>query len=173
MSGTIVEPKPGSDVGRVVVTVVVENIEDGDHADRGEISKDQIRRLSVEALVDSGATFFCLPKSVVEQLGLKFHRMRETRTIAGSMTLEIFRGASIDVQGRACTVEVMALPVLPSYRLPAPGRACTVEVMALPEGRQPLLGQIPLETLDWWVDTANRRLVGNPEHGGQWMAEVF
>ena len=151
MSGTIVEPKPGSDVGRVVVTVVVENIEDRDRADHGEISKDQIRRLSVEALVDSGATFFCLPKSFVEQLGLKLHRIRETRTIAGPMTLEIFRGASIDVQGRACTVEVMALP----------------------EGRQPLLGQIPLETLDWWVDTANRCLVGNPEHGGQWMAEVF
>lgn len=151
MSGTIVEPKPGSDVGRVVVTVAIENIEDGDRADRGEISKDQIRRLSVEALVDSGATFFCLPKPLVEQLGLKFHRMRETRTIAGPMTLGIFRGASIDVQGRGCTVEVMALP----------------------EGRQPLLGQIPLETLDWWVDTANRRLVGNPEHGGQWMAEVF
>lgn len=48
-----------------------------------------------------------------------------------------------------------------------------VEVMALPQGRQPLLGQIPLETLDWWVDTASWRLVGNPEHGGHRMAEVF
>ena len=45
--------------------------------------------------------------------------------------------------------------------------------MELPAGRQVLLGQLPLETLDWWVDTVSHRLVGNPEHGGEWMAEVF
>ena len=28
-------------------------------------------------------------------------------------------------------------------------------------------------TLDWWIDITNHRLVGNPEHGGEWMAEVF
>ncbi len=151
MSGTIVEPKPGCDVERVVVTVAVENVEDRKRADRGEIGDDHVRRISVEALVDSGATFFCLPESVIEQLGLDFDRTRETRTITGPLMMSIYGGAKIEVQGRACRVEVMGLP----------------------EGRQPLLGQIPLETLDWWVDTANRRLVGNPEHGGQWMAEVF
>ncbi len=150
MSGTIVEPKPGVDVGRVVVTVAVENVEDRKRADQGEIGDDQIRRISVEALVDSGATFFCLPESVIEQLGLDFDRTKETRTITGPLMMSIYGGAKIEVQGRACRVEVLALP----------------------ESRQPLLGQIPLETLDWWVDLANRRLVGNPEHGGQWMAEV-
>ena len=74
MSGTIVEPKPGCDVGRVVVTVAVENVEDRKRADRGEIGDDRVRRISVEALVDSGATFFCLPESVIEQLGLDFDR---------------------------------------------------------------------------------------------------
>ena len=151
MSGTIVEPKPGCDVGRVVVTVAVENVEDRKRADRGEIGNDRVRRISVEALVDSGATFFCLPESVIEQLGLDFDRTRETRTITGPLTMNIYGGAKIEVQGRACRVEVMGLP----------------------KGRQTLLGQIPLETLDWWIDTANHRLVGNPEHGGQWMAEVF
>lgn len=47
----------------------------GPRTDRGEISDDQVRRLSIEALVDSGATFFCLPKSLIQQLGLKFYRM--------------------------------------------------------------------------------------------------
>ena len=36
MSGTVVEPKPGVDVGRVVVTVGVENVEDRKRADHGE-----------------------------------------------------------------------------------------------------------------------------------------
>lgn len=88
---------------------------------------------------------------MIAQLGLIFDQDRETRTVSGPITLKVYRGARIEVQGRACSVEVMALP----------------------EGRQCLLGQIPLETLDWWVDTVNHRLVGNPEHGGEWMAEIF
>ena len=67
------------------------------------------------------------------------------------MSLKVYGGAIIEVQGRSCHAEVMAIP----------------------ENRQALLGQIPLETLDWWIDTKNHRLVGNPEHGGQWMAEAF
>lgn len=82
---------------------------------------------------------------------MRFRRTRDTRTVAGLMTLNNYGIATIDVQDRSCDVEVMALP----------------------EGRQSLLGQIPLETLDWWIDLKNRRLVGNPEHDGQWMAEVF
>ena len=151
MAAGIVEPKPGIDMGRVIVEIVVENVLDRDRADAGELLPDQVRRLSTEALVDSGATFLCLPLSEIEKLGLAFDRERDTRTVSGVMKMKVYRGARLVVQGRACNVEVMALP----------------------EGRQVLLGQIPLETLDWWIDTVNHKLVGNPEHGGQWMAEVF
>jgi clan AA aspartic protease len=151
MAPQVVEPKPGVDMGRVIVPVVVENALDQARAARGEIAASEVRRVQVDALVDTGATFFCMPEALVQQLGLEFDRTRETRTFSGTVKMGIYAGARIEVQGRACRVEVMALP----------------------EGRQCLLGQIPLETLDWWVDTANRQLVGNPEHGGQWMAEVF
>ncbi len=138
-------------MGRVVVPIVVENVDDRSRAARGEIPPEQVRRATVDALVDTGATFLCLPESLVRQLGLDFDRTRETRTFSGLVSLDVYGGARLAVQWRACRVEVMALP----------------------DGRQPLLGQIPLETLDWWVDTANQCLVGNPEHGGQWLAEVF
>jgi len=36
-----------------------------------------------------------------------------------------------------------------------------------------LLGQIPLELLDFWIDITNQKLVGNPEHGGEWMIDQF
>lgn len=150
MSATIVEPKRGANMGRVVVPVIVENVSDRSRADRGEIPVDQIRRLTVNAFVDTGATFFCLPQSQIDQLGLEFDREREMHTVAGLMSMRIYGGARIEVQGRDCRVEILALP----------------------ENRQVLLGQIPLETLDWWVDTTNQRLVGNPEHGGNWMAEI-
>jgi clan AA aspartic protease len=138
-------------MGRLVVDVIVENVEDLRRAQRGEISPDQVRRLTVAALVDSGATFFCMPESLVKQLGLPFNRDRETRTVMDPLALRVYGGACLTVQGRECDEEVLALP----------------------EDRQVLLGQVPLEKMDWWVDLNNRRLVGNPEHGGQWMAEVF
>lgn len=150
-SQTIVEPKPGVNMGRVVVTVTVENVDDRRRANAGEIPPEQVRRITAEALVDTGATFFCLPESLIQQLGLEFDRERETKTVVGPLMMKIYGGARLEAQGRACRVEVMALP----------------------ESRQVVLGQIPLETLDYWVDLTNRRLVGNPEHGGQWMAEAF
>ena len=151
MDTTIIEPKRGVDVGRIVVDVLVENFADRERVARGEITDDEVRRLSVQALVDTGATFFCLPQALIDQLGLTFQRHKETRTVTGEMKLGIYATAHLVVTGRDCNTEVMALP----------------------EGRQSLLGQVPLEMMDWWVDVTNQRLAGNPEHGGEWMAEVF
>ncbi len=138
-------------MGRIVVPIVVENMDDRDRAERGEMAREDVRRIEVDALVDTGARFLCLPAPLVQQLGLRFDRTRDSLTVTGVIALDVYRTARLEVQGRACSVEVMPLPA----------------------GRQALLGQIPLETLDWWIDTANHKLVGNPEHGGEWMAEVF
>ncbi len=151
MSATVIEPKPGVHMGRVLVPVSVTNVDDVDRMQRGELSADRVRTVTIETLVDTGATFLCLPMPLIQQLGLNFDRQRETRSVTGPLWMDIYRGARLEVLGRDCNVEVMALP----------------------EGRHALLGQIPLETLDYWVDVTNHRLVGNPEHGGQWMAEIM
>jgi predicted aspartyl protease len=36
-----------------------------------------------------------------------------------------------------------------------------------------LVGQIPLEYLDFVVDSKKRKLIPNPEHGGQQMSEEY
>jgi hypothetical protein len=36
-----------------------------------------------------------------------------------------------------------------------------------------LIGQVPLELLDWLVDPKGQRLMGNPAHGGEHVMEVF
>ncbi len=151
MLNLVTEPKRGIVVGRVVVSVRVVNVDDARQAERGEIPISDVRSVILPALVDTGATFLCLPADMVNRLGLPFNRDRLSNTITGPMTLRVFGGARLEIDGRTCDVEVMELP----------------------EGRQPLLGQIPLETLDFWVDVVNQRLVGNPEHGGEWMAEVY
>jgi predicted aspartyl protease len=151
MSATIIEPKPGIDMGRVVVSITVEKLEDFDRAQRGEIAVEQIRKITTDALVDCCASMLCMPESMCKNLGLKYHRTRDSRTVNGIVTLNVYQGAQLEVQGRVVTEEVLALP----------------------DDRQVLLGQLPLERLDFWIDVVNHKLVGNPEYGGQWMAEVF
>ena len=36
-----------------------------------------------------------------------------------------------------------------------------------------LIGQAPLRLLDFVVDTASQKLVGNPEHGGEDIIELY
>ncbi len=151
MPPTIIEPKPGVDMGRVLVPVTVQNVEDRWRVDRGELAADQVREIQAEALVDTGATFLCLPQPLVRLLGLTFDRKRPTRSVTGPLLMDVYRGGRLHVHGRDCSVEVMELS----------------------DGCQTLLGQIPLETLDFWVDVTNQRLVGNPEHDGEWMAELM
>jgi hypothetical protein len=47
-----------------------------------------------------------------------------------------------------------------------------IEVAELPDGCPPLIGQIPLEMLDFVVDLKNRRLIGNPDQGGENMIDM-
>jgi hypothetical protein len=36
-----------------------------------------------------------------------------------------------------------------------------------------LIGQVPLELLDFVVDPRGQRLIGNPEHGGEHIIELY
>ncbi len=53
------------------------------------------------------------------------------------------------------------------------GRECVAEVGELPDECPVLIGQVPLELLDFVVDASGRRLIGNPDHGGEQMFDLF
>jgi hypothetical protein len=53
------------------------------------------------------------------------------------------------------------------------GRSWSFEVIEVPDGLPNIVGQIPLETMDWVVDMRTHRLVGNPEHGGDWIGDEY
>jgi hypothetical protein len=36
-----------------------------------------------------------------------------------------------------------------------------------------LIGQVPLEVMDFVVDPAGQRLIGNPAHGGEQVYELY
>jgi predicted aspartyl protease len=147
----VIEPKPGVDVGRIVVDMRVENGDDLTQVALGLLTAAQVRAIDVKALVDTGATLVCLPTSDIVRLGLRRVRQRQTRTAGGVVMQQIYSPVRVTVQGRDCLVEVGEIP----------------------DGSPALLGQVPLELMDYWIDMTNGRLTGNPEHGGKWMADHF
>jgi hypothetical protein len=48
-----------------------------------------------------------------------------------------------------------------------------VLVTALIENNEELIGFIPLELLDFVVDTKKQQLIGNPDHGGEFMIDLY
>ncbi|MFQ5423558.1 MAG: aspartyl protease family protein [Phycisphaerae bacterium] len=58
-------------LGRFSVNVDLANYGDLVRADAGDIPAQQVRRLTIRGLVDSGATRLVIPESVVRELGLQ------------------------------------------------------------------------------------------------------
>jgi hypothetical protein len=84
-------------------------------------------------------------------LGLRPTFTKQAKTVGGPITIQMYEAVRLTIQGRSCVVEVHEIP----------------------DYSPVLIGQIPLEALDWVVDAKGMRLIGNPEHGGQHMAEAF
>jgi predicted aspartyl protease len=61
-----------TDMGKVLTTLVIISRADQIRAEDGTILPEQVRSVTLKnVLVDTGATTLCLPKDVIEQLGLK------------------------------------------------------------------------------------------------------
>ncbi len=138
-------------MGRVLVKAKIENLDDLVLEHRGFL-EGEIRSTEVsDALVDTGATLLCLPKTMIEELGLRCVREHHSMTAAGKRDTRIFQAVRLTIQDRNVTTEVAELP-----------DDCPV-----------LIGQIPLEQLDFVVDPRGQKLIGNPEHDGEWMIELW
>ena len=139
-------------MGRVLVTAKIENLYDVENRETGRLPTNQVRSVEVsDALVDTGATILSMPKLLIAQLGLRPVRTRQARTSAGPVTVQMYGTVRLTIQGRDCPSDVLEVP-----------DDCPV-----------LIGQIPLELLDFVVDPVNQRLIGNPAHGGEHIMELY
>jgi predicted aspartyl protease len=139
-------------VGIVLVSALIENYRDVQAADEGRIAEAQVRNIQVDdARVDTGATYVSMPLRLINQLGLKRLKTVQARTTAGSATFGIFEPVRLTIQGRDCEVRVAEV-----------ADNCPV-----------LIGFLPLEQLDFVVDLKNQRLIGNPDHDGEFMIDMY
>jgi hypothetical protein len=44
---------------------------------------------------------------------------------------------------------------------------------AIPDISPPVIGKIPLGSMDFVVDPVNQKLIGNPAHGGEHIIELY
>ena len=139
-------------MGKVLVKAHIQNLRDLFEAEKGDRKPEDVRAVEVvDALVDTGAYMLFLPKRLIKQLGLKKFRSRRIRTAVGSGTAGVYDAVRLTIQGRECTIDVAEVP-----------NKCPV-----------LIGQIPLEMLDFVVDPRGQKLIGNPEHGGEHVMEMY
>jgi predicted aspartyl protease len=139
-------------VGKVIVPAKIENFDDVKAAMRGVLPEDQIRKLDIpNARIDTGATVLSMPKRLIEQLGLMQLKTAEVKTAMGLTTVGVYEPVRLTIQGRGCEVSVTEV-----------ADTCPV-----------LIGFIPLELLDFLVDSKNQRLIGNPEHDGKFMIDMY
>jgi len=139
-------------VGRVVTEARVENLKDLWAVELGLRSPDEARAVTIpDALVDTGATLLSLPTGLIERLGLSRVSSKRVTSSIGLAEAALYEAVRLTIQGRSCTMDVMEVP----DSVPA------------------LIGQLPLEHLDFVVDLRSRSLVGNPAHGGEHIYELY
>ncbi len=139
-------------MGRVLTEATIENLKDLWDAERGRLDVNQVRRLTLsDALADTGATLISLPTRLIKQLGLAKTATKQVTSSSGTTQTDMYEAVRLTIQGRQCTMDVLEVP----------------------DSVPVLIGQLPLEHLDFVVDMRGRRLIGNPAHGGEHVYEMY
>ena len=136
---------------RHTTEIELANLEDVALANRGVITPEEVRRLTVkDALVDTGATRLCLPEPIIEQLGLTPFGNTRARTAAGIVDRIIYSEVRFTILDREGSLPVTDLPA------EAPV----------------LVGHMVLEQLDLCLDI-RKGLIYNPDHGDDWIEDAW
>jgi predicted aspartyl protease len=138
-----------SKMGRFSVDVELANDADLVRAGAALISADQVRRLTVRGVVNSGATRLVIPESVAKQLGLE---------MSGSVGVRYADGR---VANRSIANRI---------HLTYGGRDSVFNAIVEPDRESALIGAIVLEDLDFVVDCTGQRLV--PRDPNQIISEA-
>jgi len=123
-------------MGHVYVDAYFYNPIDYTEYIQGRRRQEDVRRISLRSLVDTGATYPALPEDIVEKLGLPIHGEAEAETATGRERVKLAL-AIIQIEDRFAA----------SY------------VIVRPRDTTPLIGVVALEQMGYKVDPATGKLV--------------
>ena len=130
-------------MGLVYANLELLNADDLAQARRNRLPENEVKRLKVRAMVDSGAVMLAINETVKTQLDLPVLEYRTARLADEStMKLEVVGPVEVRFENRRCLTEAFVLP----------GNA------------EVLLGAVPMELMDVLIHPAKRQLIVNPEH---------
>jgi clan AA aspartic protease len=136
-------------MGLIYTTISLTNCKDITKAELGHIDEQDIRRITVKALADTGAWTLVINEAVREKLGLEAVRTAPG-TLADGTKAEYKLAGPLEVRWK--------------------DRLTNCDALVLPDAEDVLLGAIPLEAMDLTINPRREEVVG--AHGDEVMHSV-
>jgi len=137
-------------MGLVHTEITLKNVEDKFKAKIGLIPAQEIRQMTVTALVDTGAWTLVINEATRKELGLDYDG-KSPGTLANGEKNEYDMAGPVEVYWK--------------------DRFTVCHAIVLPKANDILLGAIPLEAMDLMVNPLNQEVVG--AHGDQIMHKIY
>jgi clan AA aspartic protease len=137
-------------MGLVVTEIELVNTFDEEAAEKKLIGLETVKRMKINALVDSGAFMLCINETIKNQLGLRVIEQQSATLADGSI-------GKYDIVG----------PVTVKFE----NRLTICTALVLPGNNDVLLGAIPMEAMDLLIHPKLQKLMVNPEH--PYMAQTI
>ena len=128
-------------MGIVYVDITILNSVDATLARQGDLPKENVRKIEVKSLVDTGAWTLTINEEIAKQLGLKVMYQTDATLADGTVS-------QCDIVG----------PVDIRFE----NRMTSCPALMLPGADEVLLGAVPLELMDVMIDPRMHRLVVHP-----------
>jgi len=135
--------KTGDGMGTIKAEIELVNPNDLALLDDKKIPQKAVRKMTITALVDTGAYMLCINEPIRQQLGLR-HMTHQKLELADGSVVE---------------AEVVG-PVIVNFK----NRTTACRALVLPGNSQPLLGSIPMEDMDVVLVPLKQTIDVNPEH---------
>lgn len=130
-------------MGLIYADIELINSGDLEMAKRNLLDPEDVKRMTVNMLVDSGSYYMCINETVKAQLDLQVVEYRKAELANGHIE-------EFEVVG----------PIEIKFK----NRRCITEAMVLPNESECLLGAIPMEAMDVLIHPLRQELIVNPEH---------
>lgn len=137
-------------MGFIYTELILENPEDVTLSRVGFIKPEEVRRVTVNALVDTGAVRMVISEELRQKLGLRIIE-KGTSTVAGDSTVENSLAEAVNMYWK--------------------DRTASQRVLVLPKQKVPLMGALVLEEMDLMPDPLHETVVGR--HGDKPMSIIM
>ena len=130
-------------MGLVYADIELINGEDLVLVRRHLMDAEEVKKIHLNILVDTGSYMLCINESIQEQLQLPVVDSKKAQTADN---------------------RIIDCPVVDQVQLRFKNRQWSGRAMVLPGEAEPLLGAIPLEEMDVLIHPLRNELIVNPEH---------